>query len=44
MSVEKRKRIAQKGAKALHEQGKAHRFTSEEAKKAREKQCEPSDR
>jgi hypothetical protein len=38
MSASKRKKIAEKGARALHESGKAHKFTSETGRKAREKQ------
>lgn len=38
MSEKKRKRIALKGAKALHQQGKAHKFTGDEARAARKKQ------
>jgi hypothetical protein len=38
MSPVKRKRIAQKGAKALHASGKAHQWTPEEAQAARAKQ------
>lgn len=34
MSLEKRREIASKGGKAAHEQGTAHRFTSEEAREA----------
>lgn len=43
MSAAKRKRIAEKGAKALHEQGKAHKFTPEEAKAAVRKKGETSE-
>jgi general stress protein YciG len=34
MSEEERREIASKGGKAAHEQGTAHEFDSEEAKKA----------
>jgi general stress protein YciG len=34
MSAEKRREIASQGGRASHEQGKAHRFTSEEARVA----------
>ena len=34
MSLEKRRAIASLGGKAAHEQGRAHKFTSEEAQAA----------
>lgn len=34
MSPEKRRKIASKGGKAAHEMGRAHEFTSEEARAA----------
>lgn len=34
MDEEKQRRIASKGGKAAHAQGRAHQFTSEEARRA----------
>lgn len=34
MSIEKQREIARLGGKAAHQQGTAHRFTSEEAREA----------
>lgn len=34
MSADKQRKIASKGGKAAHEQGRAHQFTPEEAKAA----------
>jgi hypothetical protein len=40
MSVEKRKEISALGGKAAHQQGRAHRWTSEEARAAERKSLE----
>jgi general stress protein YciG len=37
MDVEKRREIARRGGKAAHAQGRAHRFTTEEARAAGKK-------